>query len=193
MAYKRHHRRSHKRTHTKRRRRHHRVGAMSLSAKSPVVMIGAIAAGYFLGDTLTPMIENIIPISDPATKDKVTAGAEIGIGALLLTSRKKSTLKTIAGGILAGAGVKKAAKAFGVISGYGSVPVIGRRRVAGYGSLPVIGAPGYSPGAGQLNGYATPGMIGETVPIHKQVLSGVDEPYYSAGSGSGSGINVSDR
>jgi hypothetical protein len=157
--------------HHSRRRRHHSVGAMKLNPKNPIVQIGAMAAGYFLADTINGPIDSMVGTKIP---EKVVGIAELGIGSLLVYSNKKTALKTIAGGVLAGAGLKKSLKSFGVISGYGSVPVIGRRMVAGYGSVPVIGEIGYNPGAQQLNGYQPgAGMLGGSMPVHKSVVGGL--------------------
>jgi hypothetical protein len=91
-------------------------------------------------------------------------GVEIGLGGLLLLSKKKSMPMTIAGGILAGAGLKLALKKTGIISGYQSVPVIGanRHRMAGYQSVPVLGNTGMPPQLagklpGQLQGFRVNG------------------------------------
>ena len=71
-------------------------------------------------------------------------------------------IKTVGGGVLAGAGLKRALKSFNIISGYQGVPVIGRRMGA-YQGVPVIG--GVRPsqlagGPGQLQGYRVNGMPG---------------------------------
>lgn len=140
MAKKKHH-----------KKRHHRsVGA--LNPRSPLVMLGSLAVGYFLAaDSLNAAIDkfNITPApgaGGPATTKipgTIVLTGEAGVGALLLLSKKKTgtmgLVKTVAGGILAGAGLKRALKTFGIISGYQSVPVIGRR-MAGYQAVPVIGA-----------------------------------------------------
>lgn len=124
-----------KKKHHKRRRS---VGA--LNPRSPIVMLGSLAAGYLLADTINTPIDKLVTTAKiPAVA--VTAG-EVGVGALLLMSKKKSgtmgLVKTVAGGILAGAGIKRALKQFNIISGYQSVPVIGRR-MAGYQAVPVVG------------------------------------------------------
>lgn len=139
-----------------------------MNANSPVVQIGALAVGYFLGDTINGPIQSL---TGGKIDPKITGIAETGIGAMLILSKKKTMTKTLIGGVLAGAGLKQSLKSFGVISGYGSVPVIGRRMVAGYGNVPVIGEIGYNPGAKQLNGYAPgAGMLGNQMPVHKQVV-----------------------
>lgn len=159
-----------------------KVGAMSLSASSPLVMYGSIAAGYFFGDKLNDAVDKA---TGGKIDGKIVGGAEAGLGALLVFGKgKKSLPKTIAGGVLLGAGAKKMLKEFGVISGYGSVPVVGRRRINGYGSVPVVG--GYTPSvmlAGALNGNGNGMNAGYPVPRppHKQVVGSYDD-------GNGSGI-----
>lgn len=197
-----------KRKSTRRRRMGAAVG---LNPKSPVMKIAAAAAGYLLADTINGAVDKVIPkktgtTTDPSTgttttqqnpivSDKILGVVQVGLGALLLMKGKPSLIKTAAGGLLAGSGAKRALKSFGVISGYQSVPVIGRRRIAGYQSVPVIG--GRTPA--QLQG----------VPAQ---LQGVQDDYpggfrvngyVSQGSGpgvmaglytdSGSGVNASDR
>ena len=127
--------------HTKKHRRssRRRVGAMSPS--SPVVMVAAIAAGYFLGDTINAAVDKVLPASmstGTGMTGYIPTAAEAGLGALLLFKGKKTLVKSAAGGVLLGAGIKRGLKKAGVISGYQSVPVIGRR-MGGYQSVPVIG------------------------------------------------------
>lgn len=157
-----------------------RVGAASLNPGSPIVKIAAIAAGYFLAaDPINNAIDKANIKAATATEpagtrvgETIVMGAELGIGALLLMSKKKASfLKTVPGGLLAGAGLKRALKKFGVIKGYQSVPVIGgARRMAGYQSTPVIGATrpaqlqgvppqlsGYTPAGSGVYGYTPSG------------------------------------
>jgi hypothetical protein len=137
------------------RRRRRRIGALALSPSSNLVKFGAIAAGYFLGDKINAAI-------DKATGDKIdakiVAGAEVGLGAMLVLKKtNKSLPAVIGGGILLGAGAKRAMSAFGLagIGGYQSVPTVG-----GYQNVPAIGygakrlnTGGYVPGPGGINGY----------------------------------------
>lgn len=146
MAHRKHHKK-----HKVHRRRS--VGALSLSPRSPLVTIGSLAAGWFLSDEINAQILNILPasfatpatpapapgISSIFTMQGVPALAEVGIGTYLLMKKRKSLVTTIAGGISAGAGLKVLLKKAGMITGYQSVPVVGRRRMAGYQSTPVIG------------------------------------------------------
>jgi len=133
-----------------------------------------------LADTVNGEIDKVnTPAPTPATATSpatqrspylsgtVVMAGELGIGALLLLSKKKSgtmgMVKTVAGGVLAGAGLKRALKSFNIISGYQSVPVVGRR-MGGYQGVPVIGAVRPSQlagGPGQLqggNGFRVNGM-----------------------------------
>lgn len=137
----------------------HRVSGASLNPKSPVVMIAATAAGFFLADTINGQIDKLLPAApapvapapattgalDPKTMDSLVMVGELGLGAFLLMGKGKSSLlKTAGGGLLAGAGLKRllvktgAIKGYNVngyrVNGYQSVPVIG-----GYQSVPVIG------------------------------------------------------
>jgi hypothetical protein len=147
MAYKKKSKKGAKRT-TRRRRR---VGAVALNAKSPLVQFGSIAAGYFLGDTINPLIDKVAGTMDP----KIVGAAEAGIGAALafnLLSKGKApgALQVAAGGILMGAGAKRLLKEFGVINGFQSVPVLAGRRMNGYNSVPVLG--GYNTSRTAMNG-----------------------------------------
>lgn len=139
-----------KRKHKKTSRRRRMSGMGAINPSSPIVKLAALAAGYFLGDTINAQIDKVLPASllstssaagvpDTAMKYAVPA-VEVGIGGALLMSKKKSMVKVVVGGVLAGAGLRKGLKAAGIVSGYQAVPVIGRRRVAGYQSVPVIGA-----------------------------------------------------
>lgn len=171
-----------KKKHRKHGHRRHRIGAASLNPGSPMVKLGATAVGYFLAaDPINGAIDkaNTKPATatEPATtrlNPKIIGVAEAGIGVALLMGKKPSMVKAIAGGILAGAGLKRLLKEFGVVSGYRvngyqSVPVIGaaKSRMGGYQSVPVIGAstPAQLMGApAQLQGYtsAGSGIMGTT-------------------------------
>lgn len=142
-------------------RRRRRIGGMKLSASNPLVKFGSMGAGFLLGDKINPAIDKMTGTMDP----KIVGAGEAGIGAALvfmkLGKKPASVIQVIAGGVLLGAGAKRLLKAFGImngIGGYGSVPVIGQRRLNGYGAVPVIG--GYTPNmnlAGVLNGgYTVP-------------------------------------
>lgn len=171
MAKKKHHK----------KRRHHAVGA--LNPKSPLVMLASVGIGYLMADTINGKIDQFntttttpagggTPVSTNTVSPTIVMVGELGIGGLLLLSKRKGgtmgMVKTVAGGVLAGAGLKRALKKFGVVSGYQSVPVIGRR-MGGYQAVPVIGGmrPGQlagAPGPGQLQGYRVNGMNNGYVP-----------------------------
>lgn len=182
--------------------RRRRVGALNLN--SPVFKLLAVGGGFFMGDTINAQVDKIIPIkpTDPAvpgSPDKnntlKTVGT-IGLGGLLLMNKKGSpTVKgvtTVAGGLLAGAGLRRALKQMGVIKGYQSVPVIGRHRMAGYQSVPVIGAngaPAQLQGMGgapaQLQGYRVNGYGSQGSGVMGSVISANANGSGLSNSGSG--------
>lgn len=197
----------------KTKRRHHRVGAMSLNPKSTLVRVAAVAAGYFLGDTINSAIDSVIPASifpvpvatnpptAPATgfaalgfnQDTIVGAAEGGLGAMLLLSKgKASIIKTGAGGILAGAGIHRLLKKAGIVTGYQSMPVIGRHLMAGYQSMPVIGkTPAQLRGLpGQLEGFRVNGYNAQGSGVMGKI-SGLYEGRGIAGADSGSGSGIS--
>ncbi len=171
-------RKSHKK---KTHRRRHRVGALAMNASSPIVMLGSVALGYFGGTAINSALNMLIPASmkTQASTGKIVAGAQVGVGALLLLGKgHKTMIKTIGAGLLAGAGLKRATIVFkagttDTLGGYGQIPVIGAyatpgqlgRKVAGYGQVPVIGA--YNPsssltgGAGKIMGATGSGYQSE--------------------------------
>lgn len=127
---------------TSRRRR--RVGALALNPSSTMVQVAAVAAGYLLAGTVNPMLDKVVPTNVDA---KLVAAGQVGLGAALVMGKKKSLVKTLAGGVLAGAGLKRALTAFGIgrIGNYQSVPAIN-----GYQNVPAIGA-----GSRRVAGYVT--------------------------------------
>lgn len=159
---------------TKRRRRSHkrrsRVGATSLNPKNPLILLASVAAGYLAGDQIYSAIDKMIPTKDTSATDKtqvnvvsdtMVGAGFAGVGALIALKGRKTLPKTIAGGVLAGAGIKFILKDQGVIKGFPSVPSIGKRRMSGFNRVPAIsGIPnslkGYIPGrtaaAASLNG-----------------------------------------
>jgi len=160
---------------------------VGISKGNMMVKILSVGAGFLAGDMINTQIDKLLPkTTDPVpvpTKNAQTAAAvgEIGLGGLLLL-RKQSrgtmgAVMTYGGGILMGAGLKRALKVMGVISGFQSVPVIGRHRMAGYQSVPVIGQ---SVIPAQLAGRTTPPQLAGYVPAG----SGVGA-YVPAGSGVG--------
>lgn len=164
---------SHKKKSKGRRRRVR--GGFNLGGKSGTgLTLLSIAAGYLMGDTINEQVDKVLPkktdtsVTPNVTGPDQTIGsvAEIGIGGLLVMKKfgsgTTSTVLKLAGGVLAGAGLKRALKQAGVISGYQSVPVlgnIGRKRMTGYQSVPVLGKiPGQLQGRpAQLQGYIPSG------------------------------------
>ncbi len=134
-------------------RRRRRVGAFGMGGKDTAIKLAAIAGGFLLGKSINAQIDKVNTKVVPATattaattttmvpKTVVTVG-ELGIGALLLLRKSSGTMgmvTKVAGGVLAGVGLRNALGQMGIMSGYQSVPVIGRHRMAGYQSVPVIG------------------------------------------------------
>lgn len=159
-------------THHRRRMRGH-VGAFGLKGKDTGLKLAALAGGFFLGKAVNSQIDKIFAKISPATGTTVSTSnitgsslptvaatvGEVGIGGLLLLRKKSGGMNTylkIAGGILAGAGLRRAIGQMGFMSGYQSVPVIGRHRMAGYQSVPVIGARNIP---AQLAGGTTPAQL----------------------------------
>ncbi len=139
----------------KRKRTHHRrqrVGAMSLNPKNPLILLASVGVGYLAADKIYSFIDKAIPTKTvPATattpavvenvvSDTVLGAGFAGVGAALALMGKKTLPKTIAGGVMAGAGLKWALVDQGVITvgGFSSVPAIGRG-VNGFSSVPAIG------------------------------------------------------
>jgi len=119
-------------------------------------MIGSLAAGYFL--ISTPLNDALDKLTGGKIDGKLLAAGEAGIGALLLLKKGKKTMITsVAGGVLAGAGLKRFIDAMKAttttttaVTGYKRVPVLN-----GYKSVPVIGMNGYNVPQG-MNGYEVP-------------------------------------
>lgn len=164
------------------RRRSRRVGAFKMGGKDTGIKLAALAGGFFLGDMINGRIDSLLTKVTPATATTpamtsstptmlATVG-ELGLGGLLLL-RKKSpgtmgTVLQVGGGLLAGAGIRRALKTMGIITGYQSVPVIGRHRMAGYQNVPVIGKT-----------YTPPQLAGRPAQLQGYKVNG----YTSAGSG----------
>ena len=150
-----------------------RVGAAKLNANNPIVKFGSIALGFFLSEKINaPIVKAVGTKLD----GKIIGAAEAGAGAWLTFGKgKKTMLKTVAGGVLLGAGVKKAMTEFGIggFGGYGRVPVV----AGAYGRVPVLA--GYTPN-NTLNGYNT----NATLNGKAKVMAGV-----TPGSGSGHSSN----
>jgi hypothetical protein len=154
------------------RRRSRRVGAVSLGGKKGTgLKLLAVAGGFLMGDMINTQVDKILPKTKNADGTETpnnTVGivGQLGIGGLLLLKKKQNMLTTIGGGVLAGAGLKRALKTMGVLKGYQSVPVIGRHRMSGYQSVPVIGNSGMPPQLSgrtpaQLQGYRVNGYTAQ--------------------------------
>lgn len=204
---------------SKKRRRVSGIGAM-LNPNSPIVKIAAIAGGYFLGTTINPFLDTLIPDSlttataatattaakaatlTPDQADQILMAGEGGLGLLLMFKGKKSVVKNLAGGVLIGAGLQRALVSFGVvkgIGGYQNVPVIGRRRMAGYQQTPVLGKlPAQLQGTfgktpAQLQGYRVngPGYVPNGSGSGNNVMGSLYTTAMNTDTGSGSGIQNS--
>jgi hypothetical protein len=144
---------------------------MSLTATNPLVKFGSVALGYFAADKINPMIDKLTGTLDA----KIVAGIEVGAGTLLLMGKlgkgKPGMIATVAGGVLAGAGLKRGMRSFGVITGYGMVNVVSGYRpntaLNGYGAVNVVS--GYTPNmaltgakspANKIMGSVEPGGAG---------------------------------
>lgn len=183
-------------THSRRRRSRRRVGAsgLSLGKGGTGMKLLSIAAGYFMAETINAQVDKVVPkTTDPTTlvqtpNQNIAIIGEVGLGGLLLMKKvgsgTASTVLKFGGGVLLGAGLKRALKKFGVIKGYQSVPVIGRPKMAGYQSVPVIGKTSVPPQlAGrpaQLQGYRVNGYT----PHGSGVMSGTGSGL-AVNSGSG--------
>lgn len=185
----------------KKRKSSRKVGAFAPGGL--MMKVAAIVAGYLLvADPLNKELDKIFK-KDPAAPPPpaTTAGfldnidivgvGEAGVGALLLFMGKPSLLKTVAGGVLLGAGVKKLTEKAGAVNGYQAVPVIGnRKRVGGYQAVPVIGnTPAQLQGVpAQLQGYRVNGYTQNGSGVLGRV--GSSEIRDTAGSGIAVGSNA---
>lgn len=159
------HRRS--RPHHRRRRRH--VGGFGLKGKDTTLKLLSLAGGFFMGKTINAGVDKIItkmtpaatpPVANTQSVSTIATVGEIGVGGLLLMMRKPGgttgKIMKVAGGVLAGAGIRRAIGQMGFMNGFQSVPVIGRHRMAGYQSVPVIGQRTIPP---QLAGNRMPAQL----------------------------------
>jgi len=140
-----------KRKHKKSTRRRRRgVGAFGLKGKDNMLKLASLGAGFFIGKPINDQIDKLLAKVNPTTATATTSSngtiatvAELGLGGILLMRKKSAGTMgmslTVAGGLLAGAGLRRAIGQLGFMNGYQSVPVIGRHRMAGYQSVPVIG------------------------------------------------------
>ena len=186
----------------KHKRRARRVGGLKLGGNDTLIKLAAVGVGFLAATPINNAIDKILPkdATGAPSKNMQTAATvgQVGIGGLLLLKKGRGTTgmaMNAAGGLLAGASIKRVLKTMGIISGYQSVPVIGsrRHRMAGYQSTPVIGAiPAQLAGTPpQLAGYrpAGSGAMGAYVPAGSGVMGGIGacEPgsgiTYSTGSG----------
>lgn len=118
-----------------RRRRMSGLG-MSLSATSPIVKWGSIGLGFLFGDKINDQIDKVI---DPGKIDQKIEGlGQFGLGTayIFIMKGKKNVILTAVSGIVAGAGVKRSMKAFGM-GGYQNVP-----SVNGYQNVPSVNGKG---------------------------------------------------
>lgn len=132
-----------KRKKTHRRRRH--VGALGLKGKDSMLKLAALGAGFLIGPKLNAAIDkaNVATSSTGVQTTRIDPNiimlGEIGVGGLLMMYKKAPKAARLAGGVLAGMGLRRAFGKLGFMTGFQSVPVIGRHRMAGYQSTPVIG------------------------------------------------------
>jgi len=153
-----------------RRTRRRVSGGFGMKGKDGMLKVAALAGGFFLGKSINAQVDKLLMKMNNSTATSTTTTstatgtiatvAEVGIGGLLLLRKggKGMTGKamTVAGGVLAGAGIRRALASMGFMSGYQNVPVIGRHRMAGYQNVPVIGK---SVIPAQLAGGSTPAQL----------------------------------
>ncbi len=134
-----------------------RMGATALlNPANPIVQYGSIAAGFFLGDKINPLIDKATGNLD----QKIVAGGQVGLGFLLAYKKgKKNIATTVIGGIMIGSGAKRAMTAFG-IAGFSNVPAVNGfydvKAVAGKTAPKRVGT--YTPGGGGMS-YNTRGSM----------------------------------
>ncbi len=150
------------------------MGAVKMNPNNPIVKFGSIALGYFLGDKINAQLDKLV---GDKVDGKIVGAAEAGIGAFLVFGPgKKNLVKALAGGVLLGAGVKKAMTEFGIggVGPYGRVPVIG----GAYGNVPVIGK--------RMGAYTPNRQLGSYTPNNS--LNGRQKVMGAINPGSGSGM-----
>lgn len=97
-------------------------GKSLLNPSSPVVKYGAIVLGFAMGTKINDAIDKM---TGGKIDTKIIAGGQVGLGALLAFKKGKPSLVTsVVGGVLLGAGAKRAMGAFG-IGGFYDVPAVG--------------------------------------------------------------------
>lgn len=163
-----------KRKPTRRRRRIGGLGAMTPS--NPIVKYGSMAVGYLLGDKVNEALDKV---AGDKMDGKLLAGLQVFAGLVAnqtvpLVKMKPNMILTVAGGVLAGAGVKRGLTEFGVVNGFFNVPALN-----GFRAVPALN--GFNPTPGQqLGGYnPSPSKVMGSVPM--------------AAMDNGSGINSNDR
>lgn len=125
------------------------VGALALNPSSQLVQLGSVAIGYLMATSINGAIDKVVPTNVDA---KLVAAGQVGLGAALVMSKKKSLVKTVAGGVMAGAGLKRALTAFGIggfrnvpaVGNFRNVPAIGARRMSGYTTSAATNLAGYN-------------------------------------------------
>lgn len=184
----------------RRRMRGRSVGALlGLGGSDATIKLASLAGGFFLAGSINPQIDKLVNKIMPTTTGTtpstsnatVAAVGQLGIGGLLLVRKFGSGTTgkalTVAGGLLAGAGLQRALKTMGIITGYQSVPVIGRHRMAGYQNVPVVGQrvtpPQLAGRPAQLQGYRVNGKMGAYTPAGSGVMGSIGSAGYEAGSG----------
>lgn len=173
MARKRtsHRRRTHRRRrthHVVRRSRRRRIGAMALSPSSTMVQFGSVIGGYLLAGTINPLVDKVTGTMDA----KIKSAIQVGLGGALVLGKlgKRSMLTVVPGGILAGAGIKRALQSFGVVTGYGMVDVVSGARVRGYN--PQASLNGYQK-VPTVGGYETAGVPINGPALHNRIMGRV--------------------
>jgi hypothetical protein len=179
------------------KRRTRRVGAFG-GKKDMGLKLAALAGGVLLANTINSKLDALTTKTTAATAttpattttppNMLLIVGELGLGGLLLLRKTGGTMgmiSKVAGGLLAGAGLGRALKTMGIMSGYQAVPVIGKHRMAGYQLVPVIGQrttpPQLAGKPSQLQGFRVNGYT----PTGSGVMGGI-----GAVDG-GSGINTS--
>lgn len=165
-----------KRKKAKSKSRRRRVGAAGMNPNNPIVKYGSMALGYLMGDKINAQVAKMV---GDKVDGKIIGAGEAGLGAFLVFGGgKKSMLKTIAGGVLLGAGAKKVMTEFGIggIGPYGRVPVV----AGAYGRVPVVA------GAKRINGYTPNNALNGYTP--NSSLNGKMKVMGAIHSGSGSSV-----
>lgn len=150
-------------------RRRRRIGAIAMSASSPLVKYGSIAAGYLVADKVSEQVSKISGDIDPKIVNGILAAG--GLYILFMHRGKKNVLLTALAGLAAGAGAKNLLTEFGVINGFAEIPTVGDIPVIGQYAVPQMSING-------VGGYNVPSVMG-SVP--------------NAAMEDGSGINSTDR